>query len=158
MQFEGRCVYLLIRLLSHISPLEHLFCPENTVTYSADNEGKIFFVGFSQKLLRCKDPALPGCKLSARIVRACVLYASGTWRRALCDPQLSVVIIIHFSCSPFIMNTTSHEMCRKCLCILQGTIRLVVIVPYLTGDITYINTLNKLLWKSNHTVYVYIPL
>ena len=35
--------------------------PENTVTYSASNEGKKF-VGFSLKLLRCRDPVLPPLK------------------------------------------------------------------------------------------------
>ena len=35
--------------------------PENSVTYSTDNEGQKF-VGFSLKTLRCRDPALPPLK------------------------------------------------------------------------------------------------
>ena len=44
------CVCVSVGLISHISPLEYLFCPENAVTYSLGNKGEII-VGFSLKLL-----------------------------------------------------------------------------------------------------------
>ena len=48
----------IVTLVCLISPLENLFRPENTVTYSAATEVNIF-VGFSLKSLRYRDPALP---------------------------------------------------------------------------------------------------
>ena len=54
----GLCVCLSVK--SHLTSGASVR-PENTVTYSVDNEGEIF-VGFSLKPLCCRDPALPPLK------------------------------------------------------------------------------------------------
>ena len=62
MRSEGYCSWvclcLCVCLLSHISPLEHLFVLKTlSRTQRATKVKK--FVGFSLKPLRCRDPALP---------------------------------------------------------------------------------------------------
>ena len=51
------CVCVCLSVKSHLTYGASVR-PENAVTYSAGNEGQKF-VGFSLKLLRCRDPALP---------------------------------------------------------------------------------------------------
>ena len=65
LDFRHACVVrvtVVVRVCVCVSVKSHLTSgasvrPENTVTYPAGNEGKKI-VGFSLKLLRCRDPAL----------------------------------------------------------------------------------------------------
>ena len=52
------CVCVCVCLLSHISPMEHLFVLKTLSRTQRATKVKIF-VGFSLKPLRCRDPALP---------------------------------------------------------------------------------------------------
>ena len=54
------CVSVCLSVKSHLTSGVSVR-PENTVTYSAGNGGQKF-VGFSLKLLCCRDPALPPLK------------------------------------------------------------------------------------------------
>ena len=102
-------------LLSHISPLEHLFVLKILSHTQQSTEVKKF-VGFSLKPLHCRDPALPPLKAYIRSAgkRTCallysvsiVLYIAHAFSR-VCSRMAPRVL--HFSAFIFSLR----ELCTK---------------------------------------------